>query len=270
MDNTQSILYVGFFDDFRVTPIDEHIGLIQPGAGDARNLRRSDSHENYRALHSHDHRPRRSRARSDLRFRHHGLLSPSNGAAAGSRSTPRAWRWRWPAPASWAHAIRFTCWPIPAKASSRKPKSPAPRRSSQPVHGNIRHGFVYERVPHITLKSIANNAEIDVIWEKWQATLEPLRETAERRAQEDSGRSGRFRAKPTPSGRTRRRNCTPTGGRRASPGRRRSTPPSPPRPSSNTSTTSPTRTRRRSASPVHSPSRACHRTACWAWTRTTN
>jgi adenine-specific DNA-methyltransferase len=38
--------------------------------------------------------------------------------------------------------------------------------SSQPVHNNIRHGFVYERVPHITLKSIANNAEIDVIWEK--------------------------------------------------------------------------------------------------------
>ena len=48
--------------------------------------------------------------------------------------------------------------------------------STQPVHGNIRHGFVYERVPHITLKSIANNAEIDVIWEKWQAVLEPLRE----------------------------------------------------------------------------------------------
>ncbi len=48
--------------------------------------------------------------------------------------------------------------------------------SSHPVHGNIRMGFVYERVPHITLKSIANNAEIDVIWEKWQAALEPLRE----------------------------------------------------------------------------------------------
>jgi adenine-specific DNA-methyltransferase len=43
--------------------------------------------------------------------------------------------------------------------------------STQPVHGNIRHGFVYERVPHITLKSIANNAEIDVIWEKWQEKL---------------------------------------------------------------------------------------------------
>jgi len=48
--------------------------------------------------------------------------------------------------------------------------------SSQPVRGNIRQGFVYERVPHITLKSIANNAEIDVIWTEWQAKLEPLRE----------------------------------------------------------------------------------------------
>jgi adenine-specific DNA-methyltransferase len=48
--------------------------------------------------------------------------------------------------------------------------------SSRPVHGNIRHGFVYERVPHITLKSIANNAEIDVIWDKWQQLLDPLRE----------------------------------------------------------------------------------------------
>ena len=41
--------------------------------------------------------------------------------------------------------------------------------------GNIRHGFAYERVPHVTLKSIAKNAEIDVIWEHWQAKLDPLR-----------------------------------------------------------------------------------------------
>lgn len=45
-----------------------------------------------------------------------------------------------------------------------------------PVHSNVRHGFVYERVPHITLKSIANNTEIDVIWERFQQTLEPLRQ----------------------------------------------------------------------------------------------
>jgi adenine-specific DNA-methyltransferase len=43
-----------------------------------------------------------------------------------------------------------------------------------PTRGDIRQGFVYERVPHITLKSIANNVEIDVIWEKWQATLDLL------------------------------------------------------------------------------------------------
>ena len=48
--------------------------------------------------------------------------------------------------------------------------------ASHATHSNIRHGFVYERVPHITLKSIANNAEIDVIWDTWQDTLEPLRQ----------------------------------------------------------------------------------------------
>ena len=49
--------------------------------------------------------------------------------------------------------------------------------SGSPTYNDIRQGFVYERVPHITLKSIANNAEIDVIWDNWQAKLEPLRES---------------------------------------------------------------------------------------------
>ncbi len=48
--------------------------------------------------------------------------------------------------------------------------------SSHSTHGSIRQGFVYERVPHITLKSIADNTEIDVIWDKFQEKLEPLRE----------------------------------------------------------------------------------------------
>lgn len=47
---------------------------------------------------------------------------------------------------------------------------------NQVVSNNIRQGFVYERIPHITLKSIASNTEIDIIWEKWQAKLETLRE----------------------------------------------------------------------------------------------
>ena len=48
--------------------------------------------------------------------------------------------------------------------------------SESPTYGNIHQGFVYERVPHITLRAIANNAEIDVIWEDFQEKLEPLRE----------------------------------------------------------------------------------------------
>ncbi|QJU58899.1 site-specific DNA-methyltransferase [Sphingomonas sp. AP4-R1] len=44
-----------------------------------------------------------------------------------------------------------------------------------PIQNNIRQGFVYERVPHITVKSITNNTEIDIIWDKWQPRLEPLR-----------------------------------------------------------------------------------------------
>jgi adenine-specific DNA-methyltransferase len=40
---------------------------------------------------------------------------------------------------------------------------------------DIKKGFVYKRIPHITLKSIANNEEIDAIHAKWQEQLEPLR-----------------------------------------------------------------------------------------------
>jgi len=48
---------------------------------------------------------------------------------------------------------------------------------SAPTHGTIRLGFVYECVRNITPKSIANNTEIDVIWEKFQQVLEPLRQS---------------------------------------------------------------------------------------------
>ena len=44
-----------------------------------------------------------------------------------------------------------------------------------PFKNDIRHGFVYERAPHVMLKSIASNAEIDVIWDRYQPKLEHLR-----------------------------------------------------------------------------------------------
>jgi adenine-specific DNA-methyltransferase len=62
--------------------------------------------------------------------------------------------------------------PEGARRSRRSPAASSPARRPRK---DIRQGFVYERAPHITLKSIANNAEIDVIWEQWQRTLEPLR-----------------------------------------------------------------------------------------------
>ena len=50
-------------------------------------------------------------------------------------------------------------------------KAPA----TTPTYHDIRHGFVYNRVPHITLKSIANNTEIDTIWDTLQPAVEETR-----------------------------------------------------------------------------------------------
>ena len=43
---------------------------------------------------------------------------------------------------------------------------------TSPTNADIKYGFVYERIPHITLKSIASNSEIDVIWEQAQPAVE--------------------------------------------------------------------------------------------------
>jgi adenine-specific DNA-methyltransferase len=43
------------------------------------------------------------------------------------------------------------------------------------TENDIRKGFVYDRVPHVTLKAIANNPEIDTIHVKWQSQLEAIR-----------------------------------------------------------------------------------------------
>ncbi len=48
-------------------------------------------------------------------------------------------------------------------------------RIDTPTHSDIRLGFVYERAPHIMLKTIANNAEIDVIWENQRALARSAR-----------------------------------------------------------------------------------------------
>jgi adenine-specific DNA-methyltransferase len=49
-------------------------------------------------------------------------------------------------------------------------KTPPPYKTD----GDMKKGFVYQRVPHISLKTIATNPEIDIIYERWQQKLEPV------------------------------------------------------------------------------------------------
>ena len=49
---------------------------------------------------------------------------------------------------------------------------PSANHSPLSTHHDLRLGFEYERVPHIQLRDIANNAEIDVIWEERQPGVE--------------------------------------------------------------------------------------------------
>jgi adenine-specific DNA-methyltransferase len=62
-----------------------------------------------------------------------------------------------------------------AGAKETLPPSGTMRSAQGDTTGDIKRGFVYKRVPHVTLKSIANNEEIDVIHEKYQNRLEELR-----------------------------------------------------------------------------------------------
>ena len=46
--------------------------------------------------------------------------------------------------------------------------------SEKSIQGNIKMGFVYERLPHITLSSISKNTEIDDIWDEFNLVIRPL------------------------------------------------------------------------------------------------
>ena len=229
----------------------------------------ADHRECRRTLHSDGYRSRRPRARPDLRLRHHRHCRRAVGPpldhdrhlARRARAGPRPHHGR---------ALSV----LPARRLAR---GPAQGSRSHP-HRAFVAADARQHPPGLRLRArAAHHAQVhrqqrrdrrhlgEVAGDARAAARE-----AERRARRSNGRSGRSRARPTPSGRTRRRSSTPTGGRRASRGRRRSTPPSPPRRSSSTSTTSRTTTRRRCASPAPSPSRASRRTACSAWTRTTS
>jgi adenine-specific DNA-methyltransferase len=49
-----------------------------------------------------------------------------------------------------------------------------PKEPQQKAAYDVKKGFVYKRVPHITLKSIANNEKIDIIHGAWEPKLAPI------------------------------------------------------------------------------------------------
>jgi adenine-specific DNA-methyltransferase len=67
-----------------------------------------------------------------------------------------------------------------AELSGQLPSNPLPLTTS-----DVKKGLVYKRVPHVTLKSIANNEEIDEIHARYQERLEPMREQINRVAGKD-------------------------------------------------------------------------------------
>ena len=125
-----------------------------------------------------------------MRLRHYGLRGRAVGAAVDHyRHLPRR-----AGPGAGPHHGR----PLSLLQPGRQPRTSQLREaelsrrapSEMPTYGNLRQGFVYERVPHITLRDIANNAEIDVIWEEYQEKLEPLREELNAHAGHGTGRVG--------------------------------------------------------------------------------
>jgi hypothetical protein len=83
----------------------------------------------------------------------------SSGGGGGSPSTPPGWPRPGPPAAHGREVPVLPTGRLGRRGGSRKVRSPA-YRCRQPPTDDIRHGFVYERVQHITLKSIANNPDI--------------------------------------------------------------------------------------------------------------
>ena len=72
---------------------------------------------------------------------------------------------------------RYTYYTLADSTEGQRKEAEIRRReiTETPTYGNVRQGFVYERVPHITLGHIANNAEIEVIYDDVQQEMEPIR-----------------------------------------------------------------------------------------------
>lgn len=71
---------------------------------------------------------------------------------------------------------------LPLTATDDEIKAHLRQNAPATSRPDIKRGFVYRRVPHITLKSIANNPDIDGIHDAWQPRLDALRAELNTRA----------------------------------------------------------------------------------------
>jgi len=70
----RSLMYKRFLEDFAVVPIANYWNDVKmTGFSEDKNIHRSNGTEGHRALHAHDHRPRRPRARPHVWFRYYRL-----------------------------------------------------------------------------------------------------------------------------------------------------------------------------------------------------
>ena len=169
---TRTIRYKRFLDDFSVLPITDRWESLQIGTGLMYVVQTSAAVVERCILMSTDP--------GDL------VLDPTCGAGTAAYAAEQ-WARRWITIDTSRVALAlararimgayYPCYLLSDSPEGQRKEAELTRTtpSDAPTHMDVRLGFVYERVPHITLKSIANNAEIEVIWKRWQETLEPLR-----------------------------------------------------------------------------------------------
>ena len=167
----QTLRYLRRVDDFRVVPLNDHWESVQLGTGLTYVVQTSNKVIQRCILMTTDP--------GDL------VLDPTCGSGT-TAYVAEQWGRRWitidtsrvalALARSRVMGARYPYYLLADSPAGREKEAELTQTvsSDAPTGGDIRQGFVYQRVPHITLKSIANNAEIDVIWERWQETLEPL------------------------------------------------------------------------------------------------
>ena len=79
---------------------------------------------------------------------------------------------------TWLMTARYPYYVLSDSPDGVKKEAEITGRTPPPykTDGDIKKGFVYERVPHVTIGAVAHDEEVDEIHAKWQQKLEPVRE----------------------------------------------------------------------------------------------